>query len=70
MPQNSVSSAGSTSITAEYLRPRAAAVYINSTVAALATWRYRSVGPKYIKRGRSIWYRRADLDTWLSDESF
>jgi predicted DNA-binding transcriptional regulator AlpA len=32
-------------------------------------WRYRGKGPRYIKVGRHVRYRRADVEAWLSDQS-
>ncbi|WP_411815853.1 helix-turn-helix transcriptional regulator [Gordonia sp. SND2] len=42
-----------------------AAEYVNSTVATLNSWRYLGRGPAYIKLGRRVVYRVADLDAWL-----
>lgn len=49
----------------EIMRPKEAADYVGSTVGSLATYRYLDKGPTYIKAGRKILYRRADLDAWL-----
>lgn len=35
------------------------------TVPALAQWRYRGMGPRFIKEGRWIRYRRSDVDEWI-----
>ncbi|MGE3512697.1 MAG: helix-turn-helix transcriptional regulator [Vicinamibacterales bacterium] len=40
--------------------------YINYSRAALRVWRRQSRGPAFIQVGRSIRYRRGDLDDWLS----
>jgi predicted DNA-binding transcriptional regulator AlpA len=34
-----------------------------------AQWRYRGVGPKYVKIGRHVRYRRADVDTWIAEHT-
>lgn len=44
---------------------KAAASRIGTTEGTLATWRYLGKGPKYIKIGRRVVYRPADLDAWL-----
>lgn len=47
------------------LTEQEAADYICHTIRALQAWRYRSQGPLYIALGRSIRYRKRDLDTWI-----
>jgi hypothetical protein len=42
------------------------AKYIGVTEKTLAMWRYQGKGPHYIRRGR-IFYRKSDLDDWLSE---
>lgn len=32
-------------------------------------WRLRGGGPPYIKVGRLVRYRRADVDNWLQDQT-
>jgi hypothetical protein len=44
---------------------RDAARYIGFTSAALRKWRREGRGPAYIRFGRSVRYRIADLDHWL-----
>ncbi|WP_316205298.1 helix-turn-helix domain-containing protein [Bradyrhizobium sp. SZCCHNS3004] len=34
--------------------------------ATLATWRCEGRGPEYVKIGRSIFYRRAAISSWLA----
>lgn len=43
-----------------------AARYIGCTAGTLARWAVEGKGPKFIKRGR-IWYRKAELDLWLTE---
>src|SRR5687767_100651 len=45
---------------------RYASKYINFSPAALRKWRREGRGPAYVRVGRSIRYRIADLDLWLS----
>jgi hypothetical protein len=33
----------------------------------LQSWRLRGVGPAFVRAGRAIRYRRADLDRWISE---
>ena len=48
------------------LRPAAAAAYTGLSTGRLAKLRLFGGGPEYIKIGRSVLYRRSDLDHWLS----
>lgn len=43
-----------------------AAVYINYKISTLRAWRRQGRGPAYIRYGRSIRYRIADLDAWVA----
>jgi predicted DNA-binding transcriptional regulator AlpA len=47
------------------LRPPAAADYLTLSVQRLSRLRLEGGGPKFIKAGRSVLYRRDDLDAWL-----
>ncbi len=33
----------------------------------LATWRAESRGPDYVKLGKSIFYRKQDVVTWINE---
>ena len=37
-------------------------------IATLYAWRYRGFGPKAIKVGRHLRWRRRDLDAWLDEQ--
>lgn len=41
------------------------ATYLDKPVKTLQQWRWRSEGPPYCKVGRSVRYRKADVDLWL-----
>lgn len=32
-------------------------------------WRYLGTGPRYVRVGRHVRYRRADVDAWLSAQT-
>jgi excisionase family DNA binding protein len=32
------------------------------------SWRYRDIGPKSIKLGRRVVYRRSDVEAWLAKQ--
>ena len=52
----------------DYMRPQMAARYTGhseSTLAKLRMRHKRNQGPRYVKRGSVIIYRRVDLDAWM-----
>lgn len=55
----------SPSIVNGLLDERAAAVYLNVSIAALRAWRTRGGGPRFAKLGVLVRYRAADLETWI-----
>jgi predicted DNA-binding transcriptional regulator AlpA len=42
------------------------AEYLGVTVQALASMRYLSKGPDYVKLGRNVRYRWSDVDAWIA----
>jgi hypothetical protein len=42
-----------------------AALYVGLSAKTLAMKACMGTGPKFVKRGR-VWYRKEDLDAWLS----
>lgn len=51
------------------MRPDAAAAFLSLTTQRLANMRTAGAGPAYVKIGRSILYRRADLEAFLASHS-
>lgn len=49
--------------------PAEVADYLQVKEGTLAEWRYRKVGPSYIKVGHYVRYRRADVEAWLTANS-
>lgn len=47
------------------LDERQAAEYLSLSPRTLQTWRQRGNGPRFLKLGRSVRYRRADLDAFI-----
>jgi hypothetical protein len=45
--------------------PAQVAEVLHTTEANLAQLRYRGTGPKFIKAGRRVLYRWADVNAWL-----
>ena len=52
-----------------YLTAREAACYLRLSLSTLAKYRVSGGGPAYVKAGRKILYRRADLDAWMTAHS-
>ena len=42
------------------------AAYFRVSVQTVRKWGYEGNGPKYLKIGASVRYRREDLDEWLN----
>jgi predicted DNA-binding transcriptional regulator AlpA len=47
------------------LTEKQAAAYLNMAVKTLQNWRWRGVGPRYVKIGDLVRYRKADLDEFV-----
>lgn len=43
-----------------------AATVLALSIRTLQAWRCRGIGPAFIRAGRAIRYRRADLQAWLA----
>lgn len=41
------------------------AAYLDVPIATVRKWRYEGTGPRGIKVGRLVRYRREDVDAWL-----
>lgn len=47
-----------------------AAAYLNVKPATLEQWRWNGRGPRFVKIGRSVRYRKSDLDSFLEARVF
>jgi hypothetical protein len=54
----------------ELLTTSEAAAFYRCSKAFLEKKRCEGGGPKYLKRCRSVLYRRSDLESWLKDREF
>jgi hypothetical protein len=54
-----------TPINNQYHRTPKAAEYCGLSVSTMEKLRLTGGGPIFIKRGRSVLYRQADLDAWM-----
>jgi excisionase family DNA binding protein len=50
-------------------RPAEVAEYLQKPDRTLEQWRYRGVGPRFIKVGRDVRYRWADVEAWLDQQA-
>jgi len=48
-----------------YTTPQAAA-YLGLSPNTLNRWRYTGDGPRFVKLGRAVRYRREELDDWVA----
>jgi excisionase family DNA binding protein len=46
----------------------ATAGYLGVAVRTVEDWRYRGTGPAFVRCGRQIRYRRADVDSWIESQ--
>lgn len=51
------------------LAPDEVADYLGIPAQTLYAWRYRGVGPRSIKVGRHLRWRRSDVDAWLDQRA-
>ena len=47
------------------LREGQAADLLNLSTRTLQAWRNREIGPRFVKAGRTIRYKRSDLLAWI-----
>lgn len=50
----------------DLLPPPAVAEYLQVPVRTLGQWRWLGTGPKFLKVGRHVRYRRRDVEMWLA----
>jgi predicted site-specific integrase-resolvase len=48
----------------KYLTPGQVAERYQVSIETLKDWRYRGVGPDYLKAGKSVRYRESALERW------
>jgi predicted DNA-binding transcriptional regulator AlpA len=51
------------------ITPQELAENLGTTVGTLSQWRYLGKGPKFVKTGRSIRYRVADVTVWMQENT-
>lgn len=53
----------------ENLTTNEAAAFLRTSPRTLIRWRNARRGPRWVKPGGKILYRRSDLEKWLDDQS-
>jgi predicted DNA-binding transcriptional regulator AlpA len=56
-------------MTSELMAPAELAQRLAKSTAVLANWRYLGIGPRFIKLGKSVRYRVADVEAWLDEQT-
>lgn len=46
-----------------------AAAIVGVKPATLGMWRHQGRGPRYLKIGRSAFYRPSDIEAWLDEQA-
>jgi len=64
MRENETTAAGERPQPHEYLKDKAAGEVLGFAPVTLQEWRREGKGPPFVRLGRSVRYRRADLDAW------
>jgi excisionase family DNA binding protein len=57
---------GTSTALAEMLNDHQVSEYLNLSVASVRRWRTVRKGPKFLKIGSAVRYKREDVDTWLN----
>jgi len=40
--------------------------FLNLSIRTLQAWRIKNVGPRFVRAGRAVRYRRSDLVAWIN----
>lgn len=49
--------------------PVEVAQHLQMPEGTLVQWRYRGIGPRYLKVGRHVRYRWSDVSSWLDERA-
>ena len=49
----------------DILNEKQVAAYLNMSVSAVRRWRLFRKGPKFVKIGSAVRYKRGDIETWM-----
>ena len=56
-----------TSANDAFFTPKTVSAALDIAEQTLANWRVTGGGPKFVKKGRILYYRKEDVVTWLKD---
>ena len=48
--------------------PREVADYLRRSVRTLAQWRWRGIGPRWVRVHERVRYRWSDVDAWVDEQ--
>ena len=54
---------------AEYMTAQEVADHYRLPLQTIYGWRYKGIGPKAVKLGRHLRYRRNDVDRWADEQA-
>lgn len=54
---------------ASFFTPEQLADHLGVPLNTVYTWRYRRTGPRGIKIGKHVRYRRSDVEAWLDEHA-
>ena len=60
---------GTTTTADDLMTPKEVAGMLRTTEGSLATRRNRGTGPKFLRAGRRILYRRGAVEAWLQEDA-
>ena len=43
---------------------------LSLSIRTLQAWRLREAGPRFVRAGRAIRYRRSDVDQWIAANTY
>lgn len=53
----------------EFLSPEGLAEYLGLPVGTIYQWRHKGTGPRGIKVGKHVRYRRGDVERWIEAQA-
>jgi excisionase family DNA binding protein len=54
---------------ADFLSPEELAQYLGVPIGTVYRWRYRHEGPRGLRVGRHVRFRRSDVEKWLEGQA-
>jgi excisionase family DNA binding protein len=54
---------------AEWLSPESLATWLDVPVRTVYAWNHKNTGPRPVRVGRHVRYRRSDVEAWLVEQT-